>query len=113
MAEIIMTKKPSLTERIQTIKDSLAATALAYKKWTQDVEKQANTRNASQQVFRNTAINAGSLAGEIVEVLDELSAKIVKLNESAKRQRDESKLSVGTDSNSPVMTAVLPEAKEI
>lgn len=113
MSEVNQTKKPNLIQRIETIKNSLSATALAYKKWTQDVEKQANTRNASQQVFRNTAINAGSLAGEIVEVLDELSAKIVKLNESAKRERDASKLSVGTDSNSDVLTAVLPEAKEI
>lgn len=121
------TRKPNLTERIQTIKDSLGATSLAYKKWTQDEEKQANTRNLSHQTFRNTAITAGSLAGDIIEVLDELAAKILKVNENAKRERDDyvaakkewnstpasKKLAVGTDFNSPVMTAVVPEVKEV
>lgn len=120
------TRKPNLTERIQTIKDSLGATSLAYKKWTQDEEKQANTRNLSHQTFRNTAITAGSLAGEIIDVLDELGAKILKVNENAKRERDgyvaekkegsttpaSKKLSVGTDFNSDVLTAVLPEVTE-
>lgn len=124
-------QKIGLAQRIQAIKDNLHDTALAYKRWQQDVDRQSNTRNASQQAFRNHAITAGSLAGDIIEVMDELSNRNLKLNEvnrkehenyvAAKKELDALRkefdrqapgvaaLRTGTPFDADVMTAVVPD----
>lgn len=121
--EVTVPKK-NLNARIEDVKSKLNATARAYKTWQSDIETQANTRNHSKQVFQNTSVSLGTQALDIISILDEMMAQIVKANESARVYHEkymelkrtteaaDDKLKTASPKTSRVKTAVVEKATQ-